>query len=159
MDYQLKDLLEAIGPPASLIFAAWIFMTILQSRYQAAFDRYRSLISSYRDGDLAEARHGNVKDQILIYKKRCEIMKTAANVGIVSAIFLICVLIFAALNVVFGDVPVLKLMSTICAFIGLPLVILAAIMVMRENILVQNAIDSEIQDIPDLIEHTPVGRK
>ena len=48
MDFELKDLLEAIGPNATLIFAAWIFLSFLQQRYTAAYDRYRALVPRQR---------------------------------------------------------------------------------------------------------------
>jgi hypothetical protein len=38
---ELSDVLKAIGPAASIIFAAWIFMGFLQQRYDAAVSRYR----------------------------------------------------------------------------------------------------------------------
>jgi hypothetical protein len=49
MQFEMKDVLSSAGPAASLIFAAWIFLQLLNSRYDAAFDRYRSLVSEYRD--------------------------------------------------------------------------------------------------------------
>src|SRR5436305_1444599 len=36
VQFDLKDLLQAIGPTASLVFAAWIFLSFLESRYVAA---------------------------------------------------------------------------------------------------------------------------
>ena len=45
MPIQKKDLLEAAGPPASLAFAAWIFIGLLQRRYVAAVDEVRDLES------------------------------------------------------------------------------------------------------------------
>jgi hypothetical protein len=34
--FELKDVREAIGPTASLLFAAWIFLSFLRERYVAA---------------------------------------------------------------------------------------------------------------------------
>jgi hypothetical protein len=47
MTSQLGDILKTIGSSAAIIFAAWIFMGFLQQRYDAAVDRYRSLIASF----------------------------------------------------------------------------------------------------------------
>jgi hypothetical protein len=71
-DFRLKDLLEALGPTASLIFAAWIFLTFLQSRYTASYERYRTLIDEFRHHDNRDHRRNSLRDQILEYKLRCE---------------------------------------------------------------------------------------
>jgi hypothetical protein len=54
MPFQLSDVLKAIGPTASIIFAAWIFLSFLQTRYDSAVERYRGLLASYRDGGQAQ---------------------------------------------------------------------------------------------------------
>jgi hypothetical protein len=86
MDFELKDLLDAIGPSASLIFAAWIFLTFLQARYTSAYDRYRGLIEKYRAGVDDKTEKHNVADQVLLYRSRVEQMRRATNVGVVAAI-------------------------------------------------------------------------
>jgi hypothetical protein len=48
--FQLSDALKAIGPPASIIFAARILMGVLQQRYDAVISRYREAISDFRTG-------------------------------------------------------------------------------------------------------------
>src|SRR3954462_9829864 len=87
--YDLKDVLTAVGPTASLIFAAWIFLSFLQQRYTTAYERYRSLISEYRQGNLQDQRKRSVRDQILMYKQRCEQMRLATNIGVIWAIRLL----------------------------------------------------------------------
>jgi hypothetical protein len=153
--FELKDVLTAVGPTASLIFAAWIFLSFLQQRYTSAYERYRSLISEYRQSDLRDQRKTSVRDQILLYKLRCERMRWATNIGVVSAIVLICTLIAGALYTV-SHVEFLKYVSTACAIGGLLLVIWAAVVVLRENIEIQHAIDSELTDLPDLARPTGV---
>jgi hypothetical protein len=54
LKFGLKDILTAVGPSASIVFAAWISMGYLQQRYSAALERYRSLIEQCRDGGQAE---------------------------------------------------------------------------------------------------------
>jgi len=49
MSFEMKDLLSSVGPAASLIFAAWIFLQLLNSWYMAAFDMYRSFVKEYRE--------------------------------------------------------------------------------------------------------------
>jgi len=150
MNFELKDVLSAVGQSASIVFAAWIFMGFLQQRYTAAYARYRSLIEDYRHGRLSAARRGNIKDQVMLYKRRCELMRTATNVGLVAAILLIATLIMGAVNSVFAELSLLKYLGAACAVAGLALVIAAAILVIVENSIIQRATDSELLDVPDL---------
>src|SRR4051812_36080673 len=77
MDFDTKDLLEAIGPNATLIFAAWIFLSVLQTRYNAAYEQYRGLINTFRNGDAQGERRESLISQIVLYKRRCEQMRFA----------------------------------------------------------------------------------
>jgi hypothetical protein len=154
MSFELKDFLEAVGPSASLIFAAWIFLSFLQERYVSAYDRYRAMIDAYRHGEENDERRRNVRDQILLYKQRCEQMRKATNIGVVAAITLIAALMTAGLDVMLGGTEVLNYVSSICALLGLALVIAAAIYVIAENTLIQQALDEEPSDIEDLAKRT-----
>jgi hypothetical protein len=80
-EFDLKDLLEAVGPTASLIFAAWIFLTFLQARYTAAYERFRALIAELRSHRGQDQRRTSLRQQILLYKRRCEQMRLATNIG------------------------------------------------------------------------------
>src|ERR1700712_1135091 len=71
MHFQLSDVLKAIGPNASIIFAAWIFVSFLQTRYDSAIDRQRALIEAYRGGDQSPERGKAAKRQIEVYARRC----------------------------------------------------------------------------------------
>jgi hypothetical protein len=84
--FQLKDLLKALGPTASLIFAAWIFLSFLQSRYTTAYEHYRSFIDESRQHPNRHRRRESLRDQILEYKRRCEQMRRATNLGVIAAI-------------------------------------------------------------------------
>lgn len=153
MQFELKDVLTSVGPAASLIFASWIFLTLLNSRYVAAFDMFRSLVSEYRDkqqnrGD--DQRRKSVREQILLYKKRCEQMRLSLNIGLVAAMFLIASLVTSAIQITFPQISILKPISLFGIIIGLLLVIAAAAVVMRENIEIEKALKSELSDLPDL---------
>ncbi|MDB6088009.1 MAG: conserved rane protein of unknown function [Gammaproteobacteria bacterium] len=150
--FQLKDLLQAVGPTASLIFAAWIFLNFLQSRYTAAYDRYRALIAEYRVHREQDRRRQSLRDQILEYKRRCEQMRKATHLGVLAAIVLISALIFAALDTIYDQLSLLKYLSATCAVGGLLLVIWAATYVIVENSRLQLIIDSDLSDVPDLQE-------
>jgi hypothetical protein len=151
-DFELKDLLEALGPTASLIFAAWIFLSFLQSRYSAAYERYRALINEFRQHQGRDRRRRSLQDQILEYKLRCEQMRRATNLGVIAAIDLIAVLLFGALGVIFPDVAAVKYLCALCAMSGLLLVIWAAVIVVIENSRLQLIIDSDLSDVPELRE-------
>jgi hypothetical protein len=66
---ELPDVQKAIGPAASIILAAWIFMGFLQQRYDAAVSRYRQAINDFRFGNHASDRRDNIRDQI--FAVRC----------------------------------------------------------------------------------------
>lgn len=151
MDFQLKDVLGAIGPNASMIFASWIFMTFLEARYSNSYDRYRSLIDSYRDG-IDGARKDIIRAEIRIYRRRVDTMRQALNLGMYAAIMLISALIAGALDAVLGNPPVLKYVGTVLAIGGLLLVIWSATKVVHENTLIRQAIGGEVKDIPELAD-------
>ena len=125
-------------------------MGFLQVRYDAAVDRYRALVNQYRDGKDLEARRGNLRDSILVYKKRCEIMNVASVIGLTSAIILILALIFGELSLVFTSVPTLKFVSFGMTLIGLSLVIAASAIVLYESLIIHRQLETELLDLPDL---------
>jgi hypothetical protein len=55
MNLDLAKVLTTVGPAASIIFAAWIFVAFLQTRYDAAVERYRDLIEKFRTSTFLEA--------------------------------------------------------------------------------------------------------
>jgi uncharacterized membrane protein YraQ (UPF0718 family) len=147
---QLGDVLKAIGPNASIVFAAWIFMGFLQQRYDNAINRYREAVADYRSNEHEDDRAGNLKDQILMYRHRCLLMEWATLVGLVAAILLIAALIFGALDVVIPKNAIISAAGTASAIIGFVLVIVAAAMVITEGRIVHRQLDDELRDVPDL---------
>jgi hypothetical protein len=147
VDFQFKDVLEAVGPTAGLVFASWIFLSVLQQRYVSAYERYRALVSEYREKDPEGQRRRSLETQIRNYKRRCECMKRATNVGVVAAILLILTLVAGALNVMLPELGFIKYAGAACALLGLLLVIVGAVMVILENGLLQRSIDSELSDL------------
>lgn len=152
MNLDLANILKVIGPAASIIFAAWIFMGFLQVRYDSATDRYRELIEKYRTAEVSKSRKANMKDQILHYKRRCELMGYANIIGLTSANLLTITLISGGLSLAFPDDNIFKYVSLCLALIGLLLVIVATIIVMREGLITNRQIYNELLDIPDLAE-------
>jgi hypothetical protein len=147
--FALKDLLEAVGPTASLIFAAWIFLSFLQQRYVTAYEHYRQLIAEFRSHEQRDRRRESLGQQVLEYKRRCEQMRLATQVGVLAAICLISAIVLAAVNAI-AQVGALKYLCAAGAIGGLLLVIWAAILVLMENARLQIIIDSDLSDIPDL---------
>lgn len=150
MTLDLSNIFKVIGPAASIIFAAWIFMGFLQVRYDAAVDRYRALIGQYRDGSDKDDRRGNLRDSILVYKRRCEIMNVASIIGLASAIILIIALIAGELAIIFAKIELLKYVSALSALIGLSLVIVASAIVLYESLIIHRQLATELLDIPEL---------
>jgi|GEM_PF-3399985 len=154
MGFDLTSILKAIGPAASIVFAAWIFMGFLQQRYDSAIERYHLMIDRYRREELSSEHRGNIRDEIMVYKRRCELMNWANIVGIVSAILLINTLITGELNIIFPKIMVIKLVSAGSALVGFSLIIVAALIVMRESAIIYRQIDGELLDVDDLAKAT-----
>ena len=150
MTIDLANIFKVIGPAASIIFAAWIFMGFLQVRYDAAVDRYRALVGQFRDGQDRDDRRDNLRASILIYKKRCEIMNIASIIGLMSAIILIVALIVGELAIIFAQITLFRYISAFSALIGLSLVIAASAIVLYESLIIHRQLESELLDIPEL---------
>jgi hypothetical protein len=159
MDFTMKELLEAIGPSASLIFASWIFLSFLQTRYTAAYDRYRSLVEERRkhleqqmqhDDETDDRHQQSVGNQIELYRHRCEFMRLATNIGVVAAILLIVTILCGGLQVILPGAGVLKWAGAVTAFAGLILLIVAAAFVIVENVQIGHVMDDEKSDLPGL---------
>lgn len=147
---QLTDVLKAIGPNASIIFAAWIFMGFLQQRYDGAITRYRDAVGDYRSAEHEGDRASNLKSQVLLYRRRCKLMAWATLVGLIAAILIISSLLFGALDAIAPKIPLIIISGTIAAIAGFALVIVAALIVIVEGLVVSRQIDDELRDVPDL---------
>ena len=147
---QLNDVLKAIGPNASIVFAAWIFMGFLQQRYDSAIDRHRGAVGDYRSGDHSSERSDNLRDQISAYRRRCWLMGHALLTGLAAAILLIASLIFGALDVIVPDVAAIAWVGSAAAILGFLLVIASAVIVWLESRLVTRELDNEMLDVPEL---------
>src|SRR4051812_3934624 len=122
MQFQLSDVLKAIGPTASIIFAAWIFLSFLQARYDAAIQRYRDLLDAYRKGGRGSGSADRVKREIEVYARRCTLMSWAISVGLVSAMLFLATLIGGALDVMFPHTSAIIVVSAIAGVLGFALV-------------------------------------
>jgi len=149
MDFELKKVLEAVGPNAGLVFASWMFMQLLQGRYTAAYTRYRELINNFRQG-IDGKRKDTVREEIRLYRTRVDYMRRALDVGLYAAILLIATLIVGALDAIFGSPPFLKYVGTFTTLAGLGAIIWSAALVLAENRLFKMPLDHEMEDIPEL---------
>lgn len=145
MDFELKDVMEAVGPSAALAFAAWLFLQLLQQRYTSAYTRYRELVDAFRTG-VEGKRRDVIKSEILIYRKRVLYMLYATNTGMVAAILLLLALISSGLNAVFKW-DWLKYIGATGIVVGLALVALCCVVVIIENTLIKHPIEAELHDL------------
>jgi hypothetical protein len=145
MDFELKDVMEAVGPSAALAFAAWLFLQLLQQRYTSAYTRYRELVNNFRTG-VEGKRRDVIKSEILIYRKRVLYMLYATNTGMVAAILLLLALISSGLNAVFKW-DWLKYIGATGIVAGLTLVALCCVVVIIENTLIKHPIEAELHDL------------
>ena len=148
--FDLKDVLQAVGPTASLIFAAWIFLSYLEQRYSAAYERYRALVAEFREHAKQDQRSQSLVKQIMELKVRCQQMRLATHLGLIAAILLIISIICGALNAIDEHITAFRLLSAGTAILGLTLIIWAAVLVMIENWRLQRAIEIELSDLPAL---------
>jgi hypothetical protein len=144
----IAQILKALGPAASIIFAAWIFMGFLQQRYDAALARYRGMVERYRVDDASSERRDNMRDQIRLYRRRCAMMNVASIIGLTSAILLILTLITGELSML--GVRFLTYVSASTALAGFILVIVAAGITIAEGIIIRRQLDAELLDVADL---------
>lgn len=145
MDFELKDVMEAVGPSAALAFAAWLFLQLLQQRYTSAYTRYRELVEGYRTGEDGKRREV-IKGEILIYRKRVLYMLYATNIGMVAAILLLLALISSGLDAVF-KFDWLKYIGATGIVVGLALVAVCCVIVIIENSLIKQPIEAELHDL------------
>lgn len=151
MDFELKKVLEAVGPNAGLVFASWMFMQLLQGRYTAAYTRYRELINDFRQG-IDGKRKDTVREEIALYRTRVDYMRRATDLGLYAAMLLIGTLIIGALDTIFGSPAFLKYLGTLTTLAGLGTIIWSALLVVAENRLIKMPLDREMEDIPELRE-------
>ena len=148
MDFELKDVMEAVGPSAALAFAAWLFLQLLQQRYTSAYTRYRDLVDAFRTG-VEGKRREVIKSEIKIYRKRVLYMLYATNIGLVGAILLLLALISSGLNAVF-KFDWLKYIGATGIVVGLTIVAICCVIVIVENSLIKHPIEAELHDLEGL---------
>ena len=154
---QLGEVLKAIGPNASIVFAAWIFMGFLQQRNDAAIDRYRQAVGDFRSNKHEANRSDNLRSQVLAYRRRCRLMSRATFVGLVAAILLISSLVFGALDVIVPKSATITVFGSVTAIVGFILVIIAAFIVIAGGRVVERQIDDELRDVSNLAEEAGGG--
>ena len=147
VDFQLKEVMDAVGPSAALAFAAWLFLQLLQQRYSAAYSRYRELVETFRGG-IEGKRREVIKDEIVVYHKRVIYMMHSTNIAMVGAIFLLLGLVVNGLNAML-KMDWMKYLGAPAILLGLLLVIPAALLLIRENMMIMQPIKAELADLEE----------
>ena len=93
-------------------------MSFLQNRYSQAFQLYRALIQECRDGHMEGTRGANIKAEVLLFKRRFELMPGATNLGLIAAMPLITTLIGGAVHAIFPGLPLVPALRALCAIAG-----------------------------------------
>lgn len=127
VDCKVKNVFEAVGASAALVFAAWQFLQLLERRREAARTRYRSLVDAFR---------AIVKEQ---NGKRAASIRCATRIGVTAAFLLLLSLMIGTLDAVF-KADWLKLFGTPASILRLLLVIPAAILLIMENTLARKTL-------------------
>jgi len=152
MDFELRNVLQVVGPNAGLVFASWMFMHLLQARYTSAYTHFRELVDNYRQG-LDGKRKETIRDEIKLYRQRVDIMRRATDFGLYAAMLLITTLLVGVADAIFQGMALLKYAGTFSTVAGLGMVIWAAGLVVRENKLIKMPLDREMEDMPELAEY------
>ncbi len=146
-DFDIQQVLQVIGPTASLLFAAWIFLQYLNQRFTESVERLRDLAENLRQATKEDRRRASVVEQIKLYQRRCVLMRWATHTGLVAAVLLLITLTLAAIVTVFHGPSAFGVVAVVCAWVGLTLVVAATVLVVRENMLVGDALRSELADL------------
>jgi Protein of unknown function (DUF2721) len=129
-------------------------MGFLQQRYDATVARYRAAISEHRSSEQEPARRDNLREQVIVFKRRCELMGYAYFSGLASAIVFILTLFAGGLDVVIPKTTILAIFGACAAFAGFALVITATVLVILDETYVHRQLDAELLDVPDLAHKT-----
>jgi hypothetical protein len=79
-------------------------------------------------------------------------MRTATNLGVIAAIVRLTPLLCCALDVIFGGMAPIKYLGTVCAIVGLLLVIAAAYVIRDNTLISRQMLDSEIPDFHGVMD-------
>jgi hypothetical protein len=150
MSIQMKDVLQAAGPSASLVFASWIFLSFLQQRYVAAFQTFRALVDAYRKGSENAVRLDALESQIRQYRRRCDWMRWSTNIGVVSALCFLATLLCGLVAVILPDPAAVGTAGAVLCSAGFVLVMVSAVFTIVENSLSATALDDEVRDMDSL---------
>jgi hypothetical protein len=150
MDVDLKEILNTAVPTASLIFAAWIFLQLVNMRLQSALDRCQTLADEFRRGQAQPARQKSIREQIALYRDRTRLLQRTMVVSMSAAIVLILTLTCATLAMLIPSLHALKLITIVCSLLGLALLIVSVGFMLVENAGLPKALRVEMDDIPGL---------
>lgn len=124
--FQLQQVPAAVGPGASIVVAATIFLAYLQSHYSTAFHFYWPLVQHGRDHGVEDTRGRDVRAPVLLIKQHFELMRLATTLGLVAMILLIATLISGTVTAVLPSAQALNVIGALTAVAGFALVIAAA---------------------------------
>lgn len=123
VDCKVKQVFEAVGPSAALVFAAWQFLHLLERRHAAVRAHYRGLVDAF--GKLLEKNDG-------LSRGGATPMRCATRIGMTAAFLLLLSLMISTLDAV-ARADWLKLFGAPAGMLRLLLVIPAAILLIMES--------------------------
>jgi hypothetical protein len=148
MTFDLRDILNTAGPTASLVFASWIFLSLINQRLASAMDRYRALVAEMRADPTPSPRMQEVERQIALYRARCDLMRRSISVSIVAAECLLVTLLTSMISLVDHALAWIGYISLGSTFAGILLLMESARLMLRENRHIKDVLHSEMVDIP-----------
>jgi hypothetical protein len=142
VEVDLKDVLNAAGPTATLLFASWIFLGYLNSRLSDSQKRFND----------HDARHKSIYDQIKQNRKRCDLLFLATNDALRGAYFMFATIATGIISIATQQPPWLCIFNLCCALSGLVFLVLSVGKALAENKLLHQSITSEVADVPEFAD-------
>jgi hypothetical protein len=146
--FDLKDVLNTAAPTASLIFASWLFLQLVSSRYEATIVRYERAMEELR-GECPPPRRDTVLAVARLHGRRFHHMERAMSLGLLAATFLVSSLGMASFQLMTGATW-LNFTTMGALITGLVLLVVCALLTMAENGLGRRTLLLERADVPEL---------
>jgi len=148
-EYKLTDLLSSAGATIGVIIAGTIFLQFLSTKYLELSSRYRELTREYRGKHADEPRHGPLRTQIRIYRKRLRLINRASWLGAIALLSFLFAVLAGGFSMAFPPVRAFKAVGTAGLFFGLVFVAAAVCVELYESILARHEVGEEIADLDD----------
>lgn len=145
MDLNIQDTVGSATATAGLVIACAITLSMVSTKFIAAFERYRALTGEYRAGSNGQRKH-SLRDQIQMYHRRCRYMRLASMCMLAGELAFLLAIVGAGVGV---NVPWLapKVIVGGGMLLGLSLLSIGVFIDLLETRITRRVLDSEVCDL------------